>query len=90
MCTLPGKDGCACGIELMASQFVCSVLISALSCLRVDVPAELRRDDYPAAGRSQSLTHEFLIREWPIRIRRVEERHAGRWQAVASECTGLD
>ena len=49
---------------------------STLSGLRVDIPAELRGDDDLIADGSQSLTHEFLIREWPVCFRRVEDRHA--------------
>jgi hypothetical protein len=49
---------------------------ATLSRIRINVPPGLPRDDDLVSDRSQSLTHELVIREWPVSFRSVEERHA--------------
>ena len=49
---------------------------ATLSGLRVDVKAELRRDDHLVAKRRQRVTNEFFVREWTIRFSGIEEGDA--------------
>ena len=72
------------GIEPLEHPFGCDLDMpgaavqtrATLSCLRVDIPAELRGDDDLAADRGQSLADEFFIGERPVGLRCIEERHA--------------
>jgi hypothetical protein len=43
---------------------------------RVDLEAELAGDHHLPTNGGEGLTHELLVREWAVGLRRVEERHA--------------
>src|ERR1700675_3320043 len=49
---------------------------TALASFKIDVEAELRGNHHFVSDRLERLAHQFFVREWAIRLGRIEHSHA--------------